>query len=202
MKSSTKLMCAIALPAALAFSGAAQADGHMSKKGFYVGASAVGSMASDFEFNNGRSGPFRVKQELEFDPGFGALVRGGYDYGMFRTDVELGYRKIDIDKVGTKQNPDGDVNVYTAMINGYAEYENDTDFTPYLSIGAGVTGVDGDLAYDSTSGTEPARFTEEFAGIAPTGSVGVGLGYGLDDNIDLVGGYSLMAEVVPLVWTV
>jgi len=119
MKSSTKFLCVIAIPAALAVSTAAQADGHMSKKGFYVGAAGVASFVDDFDFTNGRSGS-NVGHTIEWDTGWGGVLRGGYNYGStaignVRAELELGARRVDIDNIFDQPNPSGDTMLYSGM---------------------------------------------------------------------------------------
>lgn len=81
------------------------------------------------------------KLVLEFDPGltFGAAV--GYKFGKLRAEGELGYQKNDIDQctyAGRELSVSGDVAGKSFLINGYYDFINKTDFTPYVTAGIGI----------------------------------------------------------------
>ena len=180
-------VCAVAVATAIVgiSSVAVQAEEKIS--GPYLGISGLGSSVSDVDFDNNR-GANSVVNTADFDIGYGALLKGGYNYGSIRAEIELGYRKIDIGGVADKTAVSGDVDALTAMINGAWDIDTGTAVTPYLSLGAGIINVDGSVKYTGTNAE-----SKSFDGTAPAGQVGVGIGYGLTSEIDLVGGYSFLA---------
>jgi len=185
------LVVATILAGALA-SGTASADEMMSGKGFYIGASGAVSFVDDFDFTNGRSNS-NLAHTIEWDTGYGGILRGGYDYGDIRAEVELDARRVDIDKIDDQGNPSGDSMLYSAMLNGAWDIDTGTEFTPYISLGIGAVAADGDLAYDCDNNNVITQEVEDFAGIALAGQAGLGVAYAINKEIDVTAGYSLMA---------
>ena len=87
-----------------------------------------------------------TKGTAEYDTGFGITGALGYDFGMFRVEGEVGYRKNDYDKVGAsgqpKVNTGGDVSNWDLMVNGYLDIKTETPFTPYVGLGIGGAFLD------------------------------------------------------------
>ncbi len=87
--------------------------------------------------------------EAELDPGFAIIGALGYDYGMVRAELELGYRHNTVDSHtssvgGALANPDGDSSAFSMMINGLYDFENESPFTPYVGLGIGFANIDYD----------------------------------------------------------
>ena len=86
--------------------------------------------------------PFSI--DTEFDTGMVIEGAVGYDFGMFRAEGEIGYRKNDIDEfsaLGGSASGDGDFDALSLMANGYLDLENQTAFTPYIGAGIGYATV-------------------------------------------------------------
>lgn len=72
---------------------------------------------------------------------------GGYDFGFVRVEGELSLRAAAIDSITSKTNSsiihnvDGDVGVFSAMINAFFDLQNGSRFTPYLGGGIGVAAM-------------------------------------------------------------
>ena len=159
--------------------------------GAYLGASGTVSTVSDFEFSNGNSND--AKKNAEFSVGGGVSLRGGYDFGAIRSELEIGWRGLGVDSVGGEAgvtNEDGTLNFYTAMVKGAYDIDTGTAVTPYISIGVGAAFAQGDISYTAADGD---RFSKNYFGVAPAGEIGVGAAYTLTDDVDLVGGYSFLA---------
>lgn len=83
---------------------------------------------------------------LEYDTGFATGFAGGYNFGMFRIEGEIGYQINDIDTAtvytrgsyasGSVAN--GDMTALSFMANGYFDFVNATPFTPFITAGLGV----------------------------------------------------------------
>jgi len=101
--------------------------------GLYVQAQAGEAFASN-TFND--TGVYNVSIGWQFHP-------------LVRAELEAGYR-------GT-----GDANIYTALVNGYFDFKNDTRFTPFLGAGAGYAnenfgGANDEFAYQGIAGVSYA----------------------------------------------
>ena len=101
---------------------------------------AVWLIDSDISQSDGTKGT------AEYDTGFGITGALGYDFGMFRVEGEVGYRKTDYDKAGAsgqpKVNAGGDVTGWDLMVNGYLDIKTETPFTPYVGVGIGGAFLD------------------------------------------------------------
>ena len=86
---------------------------------------------------------------LEFDPGFATGIAGGYNFGMFRVEGEIGYQINDIDRISAcsggscgSASASGDVTALSFLANAYFDFVNKTPFTPYITAGIGVARLD------------------------------------------------------------
>ena len=87
---------------------------------------------------------FPITGHIEYDTGIGFEAAMGYDFGMFRAEGEIGYRKNDVDTfsvLGVSLAGGGDIDTLSFMANGYWEVENQTAFTPYIIVGIGFAKV-------------------------------------------------------------
>ncbi|MDH3575292.1 MAG: outer membrane beta-barrel protein [Desulfobacteraceae bacterium] len=82
--------------------------------------------------------------ETEFDTGMVLEGAVGYDFGMFRAEGEIGYRKNDVDKFsafGLSVEGNGDVDTLSFMINGYFDIETQSGLTPFIGAGIGYAKI-------------------------------------------------------------
>ena len=125
---------------------------YLSFAGLYV-------IAQDSDFSGllglgedaGQLDPARVETEITFDHGFGAMVAVGLaDDDGFRGEVELGYRKSNMDRF---ENPslhwrgidfdvsdlvvDGDLETWSLMFNGFYTFDSGRA-KPYVGAGIGL----------------------------------------------------------------
>lgn len=78
--------------------------------------------------------------DMSVDNGYGAGVAIGYDFGQVRLEVEGSYRKGNGDKLKTNAgeiNAPEDLEVFTALVNGYLDVATGGPITPYVGAGAG-----------------------------------------------------------------
>jgi opacity protein-like surface antigen len=88
--------------------------------------------------------------KLEFKPGYAVGIAGGYNFGMFRVEGEIGYQKNDMDTASdcsggtciTKNISSSDITALSFLINGYVDFVNSSRFTPYISGGIGMATLD------------------------------------------------------------
>jgi opacity protein-like surface antigen len=87
---------------------------------------------------------------IEFKPGFAVGIAGGYNFGMFRVEGEIGYQKNDMDTASDCSGgacvygniSSSDITALSFLINGYFDFVNSSRFTPYLSGGIGMANLD------------------------------------------------------------
>jgi len=136
--------------------------------------------------------PFTI--DTEFDTG--VVIEGavGYDFGMFRVEGEIGYRKNDIDKfsaLGISLSADGDIDALSFMANGYLDFENQTAFTPYIGAGIGyaeVSANDLSVAGIDIGSEDDSVFAYQF---------GVGVGYSATESLIVEIAYKYFATSDP-----
>lgn len=109
-----------------------------------------GSVDSDGIINGG---PESV--DVDLDTGFNIGVGVGASIGNnFRVEGELSYSDEDVDGVAfsgngpaAEINVSGDVRTVALFANGYYDFVNTSQFTPYVGVGLGLARVDQDFVY-------------------------------------------------------
>jgi opacity protein-like surface antigen len=110
---------------------------------------------------------------MKFDPGFAGSFAGGFNFGMFRIEGELGYQGNNIDNkydyyyyddyYHNHHNDDNyyddhhhhndnssDLTAYSLMGNVYLDFVNPSPVTPFLTAGLGMATVNLFDYYDDT----------------------------------------------------
>jgi opacity protein-like surface antigen len=121
--------------------------------------------------------------KVEFDAGWGLDGAFGYDHGNYRAELELAFRENNIDAYRFVATG-GEVRSSSFLVNGYFDFENATDLTPFLSGGLGMANVDFD---DSNINDDDTVFAYQ---------VGAGVGLAISETIiiDLVYRYLVTAN--------
>lgn len=121
--------------------------------------------------------------DTDFDMGWTGLGGLGYAYGNgFRTELEAGYRKNDVDSIDGVAGT-GDVDAWSFMVNALYDFKNSSSFTPYIGAGAGIINIDANnIASAAITTVNDSDTVAAAQGI-------VGLGYKASDNIDLFADY-------------
>lgn len=133
------LILLLALLLALVINFAVVAD-----DGFYASIGGGGSMVPN--------ATNRTDEEAiiaRFENGFYGSLAGGYDFGDFRTEIEIGYRQNELsgfsksDFFGTEldTNVDRTARVLSYMFNGFYDVPTKTKLTPYIGGGIGIARV-------------------------------------------------------------
>lgn len=87
-----------------------------------------------------------VFSDIDFDPGYMGTAAIGYNWFFpenvadLRIELEGGYRFNDTDSF-TNLPLDGDVETFSAMINGYFDFRTTWPVVPYLGVGFGAARV-------------------------------------------------------------
>lgn len=151
--------------------------------GPYVSASGGAAFLADSDLEvNGVGGV-----EAEFDTGFGVTGAVGWasdtmTMGTLRTEVELGYRKNDVDKFtgpgGTAASGGADVSALSGMGNVALDLDTGTTFQPYVMGGVGLANVEFDSPADGFEDDDTVFAFQLGAGInVPVGGVTLFGGY-------------------------
>lgn len=129
-------------------------------------------------------------KNLEFKKGtLGAAVAVGYDFYEtthvpIRTEFELTFSpEVKEDKKYTSQK----ATITTFMLNGYYDFRNESDFTPYVSFGLGVLGAKRHLSINHVGYIEESN--SAFAWNA-----GFGVNYKVMDNLEIGAGYRYVSS--------
>lgn len=150
--------------------------------------SAIAPVTNAEVYLSGKLGYSHEKLEdntnLEFKKGtLGAVFAVGYDFYKntqvpIRAEFELMVSpEAKEEKTYTTQK----VTVSAFMLNGYYDFKNDSDFTPYVSAGFGLLGAKRHLEI-------PRGYVEE-SNNAAAWSVGLGVNYKVMDNLEIGAGY-------------
>ncbi|WP_419177093.1 outer membrane protein [Desulfosediminicola sp.] len=119
---------------------------------------------ADVPWGSERARPGDPEFTNELDAGYGFLAAVGYDFDGPRVEVELGYQKNSFDEFGWPGEPatireTGDLSVLSMMVNGYYDFHNPSNFTPYLTAGLGFAYVEWtDFAIPDTGWIEEYNF--------------------------------------------
>jgi len=90
--------------------------------------------------------------EINHNVGYDVDLIGGYDFGTFRLEGELAYKRASVDELGFSddlQNEqlggffagDGHVRTISGMINGLVDFGDDDGWTGYIGAGVGIASV-------------------------------------------------------------
>ncbi len=141
----------------------------------------------------------------DYDTGFYVGGAVGVKLSSFRFEFELGYSQVDADTLevtndagigvalglgsltGLTISLDGDVNTLSYMVNAYYEFENKTNFTPFVGFGIGAATVDyNDI---KTSGVLLVDDSDTVFAY----KIGGGLDYKISESLNLIGNYYYLA---------
>ncbi len=118
--------------------------------GIYVS----GQGGVSFLMNADHDGAGAADFETEHDTGWNAGGSVGVDFGSIRSEFELNYRKNGVDTLKAAGlndgSPGGDISVFSFLFNLFYDFENRTEFTPYIGAGVGGAVVSLENVTDST----------------------------------------------------
>ncbi|MDA0241358.1 MAG: porin family protein, partial [Proteobacteria bacterium] len=125
-----------------------------------------------------------ASQEMGLDNGLVGNIAVGHQYGNgFRTELEAGYRKNDVDTISGGGGGGGDVKTWSAMINALYDFNVEGKWQPFVGVGAGIARVDISSATPSAgTGLNDADTAFAWQGMA-------GVAYAVNHNVKLTLGY-------------
>ena len=132
-----------------------------------------------------------VEGTLSYDTSFALSGAAGYDFGNFRTDVEVGWTKADMNKLkisipgigsGSLPAQDSDITVVPFLVNGYWDIHNTSRWTPFVGAGLG-------FAYLSAKSPDSNLIAVDDSDMVFAVQLGGGVSYDFTDNLALVGSY-------------
>lgn len=177
----------IAITAVSGFAGGTEKASRskaMSSDEFYMRAGA-GVLLSDKKLSGGEYNN-KLKSAASYNVGVGYKIND-----EIRTDLNLSYRKMnyksnigdELDSTAQKQS----IKNCTIMLNGYYNFINATDFTPYVTAGIGISKNNPSAFKDySTNPNNPSsNIYEGKKSVNFSWDVGFGSKYMLNDNLDL-----------------
>ena len=122
-------------------------------KSWYVGIEGGVMLVEDTKFDlayeyDGTSYDFAEAFSIDHNKGVDIDLIAGYDFGLFRAEAEVGYKRAGIDDiqldptVGTADlDADGSVRVWSAMANVLLDFGDDDGWSGYVGGGVGVASV-------------------------------------------------------------
>ncbi|HVL29151.1 MAG TPA: outer membrane beta-barrel protein, partial [Sphingomicrobium sp.] len=172
-----KYLLAAAAAAALATPATAR------DKSVYVGVEGGLMLVEDtklrYEYDGGQ-GDFDVDEALIIDHkyGFDIDLVAGYDFGLVRTELELGYKRASIDEVMINSvfypgipvtepyDADGSVRVWSVMLNALLDFGDEDNWSGYIGLGAGIADVKYDVEIPITARQDELDATDSDTGFA------------------------------------
>jgi opacity protein-like surface antigen len=160
--------------------------------------------------SNGQTGDASLADGI----GFGLSVGHRYN-DRFRTDIELSRRSFELQNItstsgGSNRALSGQIDIYTALLNGYYNLPNSTDLAilnspvrPYIGVGIGgayLSANDAAASLDSINAftASPQTTTPSDASILlPAGHITAGLSFPISNKLDfdLAYRYFLMGDI-------
>jgi len=173
---------------ALALALALPLAAHAESQGFYIGGAGGADFAVDSKASTGAG-----HNKLQLDTGGTGLLNFGYDFGSFRTELEGAYSGNDISgtRGATLRNPGGSTETWSVMFNGFYDFHNNSDFTPYVGGGIGVGFVNASLTGVRPTGSAVGLYNGSDSTFAYQGIAGIS--YALTPNLSLTTDYRYFA---------
>jgi len=176
-----------------AVAAAAIASPAMARDGSgYVGLDLGPMLIEDIDFDFGPSDDVLSNDALTVDhkTGYDIDLNGGYDFGMFRAEAEIGYKRAGIGDIFFNDttippavvNGDGHSSALSVMANGYVDF-GDNRWTGYVGAGLGLAKVKASVDFVDEFDDVEGSFHDSDTGFAWQALAGVK--YAVTDNIDV-----------------
>lgn len=156
-------------------------------KGPFVGIMGGANFAGDEDVSG-----LTINRSVDTDTGWAAVPSIGYRYNNgLRTELELGYRKNDVDSISGVSNGSGEIKTKSAMLNLLYDVNTNGRISPYIGGGVGIANV----KYDNVNPIGIGGITDKDDVFAYQGMAG--LSYAMNDAIELAAEYRYFATRDP-----
>lgn len=148
--------------------------------GLYLEANIGQSFATEADVSGA---PLDGQAEFKDAVVYGGAI--GYQLHNARTELNVSYRKTDLDDLtvqGVRFDGAGNVQILTALINAYYDFDLGGGFRPYVGAGIGTVWAEIDSDDDA-----PLIVNDNVAALV--WSVMAGIGFAVSNHVDLVAGY-------------
>ena len=171
------------------------------KIGPYISVNLGGAFLNDSDQSQGGYD----LETMKFDPGFASSFAGGFNFGMFRIEGELGYQGNNVDNKydyeyydyyyhddyyddhhHSSNDDSSDLTASSLMGNFYLDFVNPSPVTPFLTAGLGMATVSLFDYYDDTVFAYQVGAGLAFA-INPRMSIDLKYRYFATEDLDLDG---------------
>ncbi len=144
--------------------------------------------------------------EFSFDKGFGIDGAMGHDFGQFRVEGEISWRKADIDSMeiknaagtvaginlaranGTKIGINGDIQSLGLMVNTWYDIDTGSPWTPFIGGGLGAARISAEMKSVSALGVTLPLSADDYDW-AFAYQIGAGIGYAISEKTTIQAGY-------------
>lgn len=178
--------------AAIGLSAAAYAPaGFAAPEGPFVGIMGGANFTNDLDVSGTGVG---INRSVDTDTGYAVIPSIGYRFGNgLRSEVELGYRKNDVDSVSGSATGSGEIKARSAMLNLLYDVNMNGRVSPYIGGGIGYAKI----RYDGVQpvgvpgiGVNDSDRVFAYQGIA-------GLSYAVSNAVELAAEYRYFATQDP-----
>lgn len=133
-----------------------------------------------------------INRSVDTDTGWAAVPSIGYRHSSgIRTELELGYRKNDVDSISGASNSSGEIKAKSVMLNLLYDVKTNGRFSPYIGGGVGIANV----RYDNVNPVGIGGITDKDDVFAYQGMAG--LSYAVNDAVELAAEYRYFATRDP-----
>ena len=143
---------------------------------WYVGIEGGAMLVTDTEFDIEYDGyDYDDGAVIDHKTGVDLDLIAGYDFGMFRAEAELGYKRASIDELAFSPafidppepvEVDGNVRVWSAMANLMLDFGDEDDWSGYIGAGAGLADVRYKIGIDDLEGLDGGTVSDSDSSIA------------------------------------
>ncbi len=112
-------------------------------QGWYISGQGGASFLQDAAIDDPTGILVALGTEVSFETGFNLAAAGGYDWGAWRAEAEIGYAENDIDEfsiLGVGLDGGGDFSALSFMANAFYDIDL-APWTIYVGGGAGIANV-------------------------------------------------------------
>lgn len=134
--------------------------------------------------------------DTNFEAGWAGFLKGGYDWGSWRAELEYAHRNNDANYFGPSGSiarANGSVNSDALMLNAYYDFAATGKVTPYIGAGLGAVRVEANDVRRSVNNTAVLSGDDTVVGA----QLMAGAAYALTPNVDATLEYKFLIAQEP-----